>query len=170
MVPILAMFFGSVLIIATTGDVLWSTLSTSGDGIISRYVASGVWRIALKAHRRVHSHRLLDATGPLIVVAIVLVWIVLMWSGWFLIFVASPQAVLNTATQTPAGLIDRAYFVGFTLFTLGMGDFSGATPWWRVLTTIASINGLSAITLALAYLLPVVDAATAKRQEFGCWE
>ncbi|AWV88707.1 potassium channel family protein [Bradymonas sediminis] len=164
LLAIASVVFGGVVVIIAIGDVMRSTLSTSGDGVISRYVASKVWRVALKGHRRFHSHRLLDAAGPVIVVTIVLVWVALLWFGWLLIFAGTPQAVVHSATQEPAGLIDRAYFVGFTLFTLGVGDFAGGNPWWRMLTTIASINGLSAITLALAYLLPVVEAATAKRQ------
>jgi hypothetical protein len=120
--------------------------------------------MSLGVHRRVGSHRLLEASGPVIVVAIVVVWIALLWAGWLLIFIASPQAVVDATTHAPAGFADRVYYVGFTLFTLGVGDFAGGAPVWRVLTAVASINGLFAITLAITYLLPIVSAATAKRQ------
>lgn len=120
--------------------------------------------MSLGVHRRVGSPRLLEASGPVIVVAIVSVWIALLWAGWLLIFVASPQAVVDATTHAPAGFADHIYYVGFTLFTLGVGDFVGGAPVWRVLTAVASINGLFAITLAITYLLPIVSAATAKRQ------
>lgn len=164
MPALLSIIGGSLIILIALSDLVWSTLSTSGAGVVSRRVASGLWRMALAVHRRVGSHRFLEASGPLIVVAIVIVWIALLWTGWLLIFLSGPAAVVDATTQAPANFADRVYFVGFTLFTLGVGDFVGGASVWRVLTAVASINGLFTITLAITYLLPVVSAATSKRQ------
>lgn len=164
MAPVIFILLGCALLIVAIGDLIWSTLSTGGAGAVSKRVAAGLWRTSMAIHRRVGSHRFLEATGPLLVVTIVVVWIVLFWAGWLLIFTSMPEAVVDAKTQAPAALVDRVYFVGFTLFTLGMGDYVGGAPVWRVLTSVASINGLFAITLAITYLLPIVSAATAKRQ------
>ena len=61
----------------------------------------------------------------------------------------------------------RVYFVGFTLFTLGNGDYVPGGPAWRVLTAVASFTGLFLVTLAITYLLPVVQAVAQKRALAG---
>jgi hypothetical protein len=42
--------------------------------------------------------------------------------------------------------------------TTGLGDFEPATDGWRILTGIASLSGLALITLAVTYLVPVIQA------------
>lgn len=161
---VLAGTLGVIVVGAAMLDVVWSTLSTSGGGFLTRKMSHWLWQLALVVHRRVNSQRLLEASAPAIVLAVVGIWILLLWCGWTLIFSASPEAVIDATHRLPATLSDRIYFVGSTLFTLGIGDFVPGMPRWRVLTALASINGLFTVTLAITYVIPVVSAATAKRQ------
>lgn len=93
----------------------------------------------------------------------VLVWIIFLWVGWLLIFAASERAIIHAANQEPATIYERIYFVGFTLSTLGTGDFQPNGPFWQVMTAVASFTGLFLVTFAIAYLVPVVQAAAEKR-------
>lgn len=154
---------GVVLILTAMTDLVASILSTSGGGLLTRRIASLQWRVSLMAHRRIRNHHLLSLTAPLIVLGVLLFWVLVLWAGWTLIFSADPQAVLDGATKQPAELPDRIYFVGFTLFTLGLGDFVGGAQVWRVLTAVATLNGLFTVTLAITYLMPIVSASVAKR-------
>lgn len=56
--------------------------------------------------------------------------------------------------------MERAYFVGFTSFTLGIGDYVPAAGPWQLATVCATISGLALTTAAITYLIPVVSAVT----------
>lgn len=71
--------------------------------------------------------------------------------------------MVQSSTREPAGAVAVVYFVGFTIFTLGLGDFVPADGVWQVVTTLASFSGLLPITLAITYLLSVVSAVVSRR-------
>lgn len=158
------LILGFALLAFTMLDAFWSTLTSGGGGPLTRRVARGLWKMALALHRRRTSHRLLKVMGVVIVLAIVGLWIGLLWGGWMLVFSAEPGAVVDATTKTTATVWQRLYFVGFTVFTLGMGDYVPQGDAWRVLTALASLNGLFLVTLSITYLLPIVSAATEKSQ------
>lgn len=47
--------------------------------------------------------------------------------------------------------------------TLGNGDFTAATGAWQVLSVLASINRLIAVTLAITFLVPVASGVVLRR-------
>ena len=49
------------------------------------------------------------------------------------------------------------------MFTLGPGDFVPSSAGWGLLAPFATINGLLPLTLAVAFLVPVVSAVADKR-------
>ena len=157
---------GVVLIGVTIVDAVWTTLSTGGGGPVTDRLSNWLWRGVLFARNNGSSgrHGLLTMLGTLNLLMIIGIWILLLWTGWTLLFSADPGSVLNSATRQPANLTSRIYFTGYTIFTLGIGNFVPEGGFWEVLTAIASINGLFLITLAITYLLPVVSAAAQKRQ------
>lgn len=97
---------------------------------------------------------ILSSAGPLILAITVMLWLVLLWTT--LVFAASPTAVVSSETGELAGWWERVSFAGFTVFTLGIGDYVPTAPTWRVLTVIASTSGLVMATAAITYLIPVV--------------
>ena len=155
---------GPVVLIVVMIDIVWSTLSTHGAGPLSRRLTLRGWLFFRWLHRRIKSHRLLKANVVIILIANFLMWVILLWIGWALIFSISESAVIHLETGDPAGWTDRFYFTGMTLLTLGTGDFIAATPLWRVIMAVASLNGLAVITLLITYLLPVVSAEIDRRQ------
>jgi hypothetical protein len=66
----------------------------------------------------------------------------------------------SVSCASPADWSQRAYFAGFTMFTLGIGDFVPASAPWQLVTVVATISGLALTTAAITYLIPVVAAAT----------
>ena len=97
------------------------------------------------------------------VVLMPLAWMLVMWIGWTLVFHGSTDAVLVADTQEPAGFWGRVYFAGFGLFTSGLGDLVPGGPPWQVATVLASAMGLGLVTLAITFLVPVIQAATDRR-------
>ena len=155
---------GVGILVVTMLDALRTTLGTGGAGPLSGLISRGLWRSALAAHHRRPSHRLLSRVGPVMLVLIVGLWIVLLWLGYFCLFSVEPQDIVHAQSQRPADAVTRLYFTGYTIFTLGIGDIIPYSGPYRVLTALASVNGLVLITLSITYLIPVLSAATMKRQ------
>lgn len=107
---------------------------------------------------------MLQVTGTTILLAIIGIWIVALWTGWLMLFSADPGSVVDTHTREPADLTSRIYFTGYTIFTLGIGNFTPKDGLWEVLTAVASLNGLFLITLSITYLVPIVSAAVEERR------
>lgn len=59
--------------------------------------------------------------------------------------------------------VERLYAAGYTLTTLGVGDIVPTTALGRVLIVVCSASGLLTLTLAITYLVPVLNAVTARR-------
>lgn len=154
---------GALLILLTVLDALWTTLWVDGHAgpINDRFVrALRATAVGLIPHS---SHRLLSLIGPLVLAAAVLLWAVLLWTGWTLLFSADRTALVHANTGTVADLSDRIYFVGYTIFTLGNGDFAPQGDWWQLATAFASMSGLFLVTLTITYLLTLLQAVVQKR-------
>lgn len=70
----------------------------------------------------------------------------------------------DATTREPADLVARAYFVGYSVFTLGNGDFAPGEGSWQLATVIATATGLVLVTLAITYLVPVASAVANRRR------
>ncbi|NJL32551.1 MAG: two pore domain potassium channel family protein [Chloroflexaceae bacterium] len=156
-------FIGIVLVSFIIVDVLWTTLRLHGGGPITERLANGLWRLALLFHKAFPSHRLLAAVGFGIILLNILVWFVGIWLGWTCVFMIDRFAVLNATTNVPASFVERAYYVGYSLITLGLGDFEPNGGVWQILTVVISTNGFFFVTLIVTYLLPLLSAATERR-------
>ncbi|WP_254766027.1 potassium channel family protein [Salinilacihabitans rarus] len=153
---------GVVLLVGTVVDLLWTTLWVEGGaGPLTSRLMAGTWR-SLRRLGAPNS-RLLSLSGPLIFVLGLTVWIVLLWSGWTLIFAGAESALVDTLDRGPISWSDRIYFAGYTLFTLGIGDFAPREGIWQVVTVLATGSGLLFVTLTVTYTLSVLDAVTQKR-------
>ena len=144
-------------------DILWTTFLEGGAPLTTQ-AAARLARGMLRIQRRCTTRRVIALTGLVVVVATVLIWTLLLWGGWAMLFSASRDSLVDASTNQPAGVWDRIYFTGYTLFTLGLGDFKPHGHFWQMATTIAAGSGFLLFGLQLAYLVPVISAATQKRQ------
>lgn len=154
---------GFGLLILVAWDVFVTTLTVRGGGPVSRRVARGVWASLLAIHRRRECHSLLSFGGGLALSIILFVWVAMLLGAWGLVFAGTPNAVVDASTNTPASLAARLYYAGFNLFTLGLGDYRPVGVWGQTLTVVASGSGLLGITLAVAYLAPVLSGAVTRQ-------
>lgn len=152
---------GVAIIVAVIVDVLWTTVAAgAAGGPITARLTHVLWRSALRWHRR---RRQLQVAGVTITAAVILVWIVLLLCGWFLIFSVTPDAVVSADTGQPGDIWSRMYFTGYTVFTLGLGDYVPGAPLWQVTTIPATATGLAVVTLAITFLLSVTESVTQRR-------
>jgi hypothetical protein len=158
----LLFLLGAFFVLFGAVDALWTTLWVDGNaGPLTRRHNSWLRRLILRlAGRR---HRMLSLTGPAVLVASVLIWAMMAWSGWVLLFSADTHSLLQTRSGAPADLADRISFAGSTMFTLGSVDFSPSSSFWKIATSFAGLNGLFMLTLAVTYLLAIIEAVVAKR-------
>lgn len=158
----LILVLGILVVLITLADVIWTSIWVGGGaGPVTRTVANVGWRfIKLIGQQR---HAMMVLAGPTVVTLTVVTWLLLLWTGWFLVFSAQASTLLTTSTEMIADTSDRIYFVGYTIFTLGNGDFSPNGDTWQVATALASGSGLFTATLALTYLISVVSAAVSGR-------
>ncbi|ERJ19726.1 Ion transport 2 domain-containing protein [Salinisphaera shabanensis E1L3A] len=160
----IAAVLGALFVLIVAYDGARTTLSASTSGPLTRRLSAALWRVLLFVHRLSPRHGMLERAGTWITLTLILSWVLIAWLGWGLLFLASPDAVLNSTTKIPASLIERIYFAGFTLTTLGVGDFVPGNGWARILTVVASANGLLLFTMSITYAIPIISAATEKRQ------
>jgi hypothetical protein len=161
---LLLLVAGVALLVLVAVDVLATTLTIGTTaGPFTRRVLGLAWRGVLRLHRPGGSRGRLSTVGVVLLVVTVAVWVVLVWAGWSLVFLGGGDTVRASDTGRPAGVLDTVYFVGFTISTLGVGDFVAAGPVWRLLTALASFTGLVLVTLAITYLLAVVSAVVSRR-------
>ncbi len=156
---------GGLLILAALGDAGTTTLvAGAGGGPLTRVVSRRLWQ-GLRALVRLPGGRgLLAHGGPLVLLATVLMWVALLWVGWALVFLMSDASVVDSQAGTPAGTAERFYFAGFTIFTLGIGDYVPSGAGWQIATAVASFTGLFLVTLSITYLLSVVTAVVSGRR------
>lgn len=155
---------GVALIVVTLIDVVLTVVAlASRAGPLTSRVTSWLWTLAAPLRRR-RRQRLLALLGMSSIIVVVAVWLVLLWIGWTCVLTADPSAVRDTATGRPAGFGDRVYFAGYSVFTLGNGDFRPDGWPWQVATVLASASGLAVVTLAITYIFGIVTAVTTKRQ------
>ena len=161
--PLLAVV-GVAVLFTTLGDALWTTLSVStGSGPLSGRVAAAAWRAGRSLRRHDPSSRLAVSSGLLAALVPLFAWIVLVWLGWSLIFASSEGAVVSSATGIPAPTWERAYFAGYTLFTLGNGEFRPGGGGWQLATVAAAFSGLALVSIAITHMVMVTSAASEGR-------
>lgn len=154
---------GAGLVLGILVDVLATTLTLGeGAGWLTRRLLAWLWGVALRRRPRGSRSRLLANAGPALLVLTVSIWVMATWAGWWLIFLGS-GSVESAETGAPATAADVAYFAGYAVSTLGVGDFVADSPVWRVATSVASFGGLALVTLAITYVLSVVSAVVGRR-------
>lgn len=143
-------------------DLLWTTVWVEGGAgpLTSRSMA---WTWALLRRLSSENSRVLTLTGPIVLVLSLGTWILLLWTGWTFLFASVDGAIVDTVDGRQISWSELLYFTGYTIFTLGIGDFVPRGSRWQILTVVASASGLLFITLAVTYVLSVLEAVTQKR-------
>jgi hypothetical protein len=161
---VLFLIAGCLLLGLLAVDVVWTTLWP--DGAAGPF-ASAVTTVSWRAVRRLGGSRsrIVSLSGPVSTLAVLGGWILLLWAGWVLVY-SSDSASLVDTSGAGVSLAGRTYFVAYTIFTMGNGDFSPAGGVWQVATSLAAASGMVMITFAVTYVLSIVQTV-AKRRSFA---
>ena len=153
---------GLIVLVAVIVDILWTTLWVDGgSGPLSGRLTTGTWRGLRKASG--DDSRVLSVAGPLILALTLAMWVALLWLGWTLLFAADRAALLSTHTGEPADWSGRFYYVAYTMFTNGNGDYTPTESGWEIASSFTTATGMAFVTLGVSYVLTVLGAVSEKR-------
>jgi hypothetical protein len=153
---IAASVVGFMLIGVVFLDVVRTALSARGHGPILRFIHRYGWTTLRKVTP-------VGALGPMMLLAGFMAWALLLWTGWTLVFTGSADSVLHDQTSVPANLLDRVYYVGFNITTLGIGDFVPNGWAWKLLSICAAVSGFFVLTLGLTFVVSLLPTVVKKR-------
>lgn len=158
---------GIIVVLIVMADVAVTTIAPHGAGKIARAVSRIVWYILRGIYSR-WGGTILDFSGLFIILTMIHVWLLLLWTGYSIIFMAFPGSVTNTNTGEIATNYEIIYFVGYSLSTLGYGDLTASTNFLKILSSVISFTGLIMITTIVTFLVPVTKGALQKRKLSSC--
>lgn len=156
---------GVIITLFVVYDMTFTILSPKGAGFIADRTTRGIWRLTLNLSGKNGRNRILTFAGPLILLAIVLTWIILLWVGNTMIVLSDDTSLWSSARNAHVTDVpDKAYFIAYVLSSMGSGDFTPNGDWWMIYTGFISFTGVVFISLGISFLIPVVEAITLKRQ------
>lgn len=161
MAETLQVLLGGLVLVAALSDIVTTAVAPSmHGGWLTKRVGVALWTGA----RRLlpGSRQMLQMTGLGLVIGLVVTWIVSLLLGWTLVLHGFAD-LRASSDGAPAGWWDTLYYAGYTLSTMGNGDLVASTHVGQVLTVVASVTGLLALTMAITYLVPVLRAAADRR-------
>jgi len=162
--PVTALL-GVLIVLVTVADHLKTVITVSGGGAVTSRINAWLWNLALRlAGRPGNPPAWLRSVGPALAMLTLLIWLLGLWVGWTLIFSAGEQVILESKSGLPATFIERAYYAGYTLTTLGPGDYAPNGGIWLIVTVLATVNGLFLFTMGITYIVPIITAAAQQRQ------
>ena len=155
---------GIVLLIVGFVDIIWTTLWVDGgSGPLSGRLTTLVWkglRILTGDHNKA-----LSLAGPLILTLTLAMWIGIIWVGWTFVFASYPLSLVDTRTGGTADWAGRFYYVAYTMFTDGNGDYTPTYGGdiWEIASAFTTATGMAFVTLGVSYVLTVLGAVSDKR-------
>lgn len=155
---------GIALILLVFVDALWTTLWVDGGGgpLTSR-LTTWAWRAVMRVVGRRH-HSAVSLFGPTILVAAVAFWVLLLWTGWVLVFASETTSLLTHSEQkAPADWMGRIWFVAYAMATMGNGDFTPTGGRWQLAASLTTLSGFFLASLVISYLLSILAAVVEKR-------
>lgn len=162
---VLLFILGLLLVLLSLIDALWTVLWVDGgSGPVTDQVTNGVWWVMRKLIRTKRNYWL-SLAGPIIQTVTVFVWVGLLWIGWVIMFSADLTSLVyaRTPEPQPSTLIDRIYFVAFSISTMGNGDTYPSRGGWEIAASFTTLSGTLLISMVVSFLLSVIAGVTTKQ-------
>jgi hypothetical protein len=121
-----------------------------------------IWVIAtrLSRHRKGQArHRALSVAAPIMALATIAIWIILLIVGFGLIYLPWMNTFLVSPGQLRAPLVEAFYFSASTATTLSIGDLVPNSAAFRILVPLETLAGVGLLTAVLQYILAISERA-----------
>lgn len=147
---------GVIILLLTAIDIVITTFAPTGSGMITGRLRRWIWSFFLWLTGNKGDNKLLNYAGPATVVIWLMGWLLLIWLGNALIFLSKPDSVIMAGNMSSTTWEEKFYFTGYTLSTLGSGEFIPHGTGWQLYSALISFSGFIFITIVLTYLYSVV--------------
>lgn len=159
---------GAVVVFAVLQDVFFTVLfPASGHGLLWRPLTRWPWKAFALVGRRLPFERrraFLTYSGPVQITVNLGVWILLLVTGWALIFrPALRSQIVASSGTTDTSWATAFYYSGYVLTTLGLGDVVARDGLFRLLTVVEAGIGFATVSMAITYFLSVYWALTERK-------
>jgi len=154
---------GITLVTITACDFFYTTVSFNGAGMMARFVSSVIASAFLWMNKKTRSRSLFRFSGMTHILTQVALWIGLLWIGFFLMLMGDPGSVVDASSGLQPAAINKFYFSGYILSTLGNGEYIPGSPGWQIVVAIFSFAGFVFITTAMTYLMSLTTAVIHKK-------
>lgn len=152
---------GALVVLWFIIEGLWTTLWVDGHSApVTGRLTSWLWKFWKAVFKG--SHKALSLAGPMVLTLSLLSWILMIALGWSLMFYAERGSLMSSSGVLPdyAGTL---WYVAYTMFTVGNGDFLPQADLWQVLSALVAFTGMGMVTLAVTYMLQIISALVNKR-------
>ncbi len=148
---------GILVIIVALADFAITVFIPKGAGFTTQKLTIFVASLFRFISGNNGKSRLLEYKPLMIIAAMVIAWMFQFWIGFTLIYSSDADSVVNAKTGESASFVEKIYFAGYTLSTLGQGDYQPNGNFWRVFTSVISFTGLAVVTICITYIVPVIN-------------
>ena len=156
---------GFALLATALVDVFVSlTRSSARSGYLTSFAEQVVCHVLMASFRWSGRRGFLAAAGPAGLISRTAIIVVAMITGYVLITLASPHGIVQSKTGQAADLAETIYFVGYSVATLGLGDFVPDTDVARLFTVLMALSGFLVITFVVGTISPLSDVVVAKNK------
>jgi hypothetical protein len=163
MMSIIFFLSGVSLLIFIAGDFLATVFLQKGAGYLTRAVTVAVAKVFKKLAGNNGNHPILEYKVVVIILFMIITWLFLVWMAVSMIFFSDTASVINTETNEPSSYFEKMYFAGYTLSTMGLGDYKPNGVLWQQFTSIVSFSGFTILTISITYIVPVINNITQKK-------
>jgi hypothetical protein len=165
---VLLTIVGTGLVFLVAYDVYATILhARARSGPIGETLNRAAWCFARSLAFRLsrpRRHRLLNVVGPLLLPSLIIIYLVLLITGFTLIYyVRMPEQFIVAPEAAGHPWMESVYFSGITLTTVGYGDIAPHTTFMRLVALVESASGFALISLTVTYLITVYGALERKR-------
>jgi len=157
------LILGIAIVIITACDFFYTTVSFNGAGVVARNTSLALAAVFLWGNERTKHRKLFRYSGLTHILTLILLWIGLLWAGFFLLLMSDPGSVVEAGSGSRASALTKLYVSGYTLSTLGVGDYIPGTEGWQIIMAAFSFAGFIFITTAMTYLMSLTSAVIHKR-------
>ncbi|MCP3057003.1 potassium channel family protein [Aurantimonas marianensis] len=161
---VLLIVAGSALVVVTIVDAIGGFFRIGASaGILTRPFEDLVSRVVLWWVRRSRNRNQLNLLGAYCVATRTVVSVTMLWLGWSLLYVSSEEAAVIASSGAIASTLERFYFAGYVVSTLGLGDIKPGNDTWRMVTTFASLSGFLFLTFVVSFMVTIASQISQRR-------
>ena len=159
---------GAAILVMVFYDIHATVLrATKQPGPFSSLLNRSFWWTAKRATQnldRRRRHRILSMVGPLLMPALVTLIILMLLTGFALIYLPRLSTEFKIDDPADTSRIFQAFYIsGVTFLTIGYGEIVPISYLTRTLAIFEAVTGLAIISLSITYLLSVYGALERKR-------